>query len=119
MTDDPDLRHVVDLELRLQDRAVRASRRRAGELIDPGFREFGASGRVWDRESILDMLQGDESEPPQCHDLVATRPADDVVLLTYRSEGAGRSVLRSSLWRRGGGGKWQVYFHQGTPTTDR
>ncbi|GEL23648.1 DUF4440 domain-containing protein [Pseudonocardia sulfidoxydans NBRC 16205] len=117
MTDYPDLRAVVDLELALQDRAVRGSRRLAGELLDPQFHEFGASGRVWDRESILDMMAADDSPPPRCDDMVATRLADDVVLLTYRTGAPGRPALRSSLWRRRDGGPWRVFFHQGTPVT--
>ena len=34
--------------------------------------------------------------------------------LTYRLAQGDRATWRSSLWRRGGPGGWQVVFHQGT-----
>ncbi len=114
MTDDPDLQDVIDRELRLHDPAVRSAPQVAGELLDPEFREFGASGRVWDRASILDVMAGHDEPPPLTDDLVAARLADDVILLTYRTRRPGRVVLRSSLWRRRDGGPWRVCFHQGT-----
>ncbi len=47
--------------------------------------------------------------------------ADDVALVTYRSEVRdGDEVVRanrSSVWRRGETG-WLLEFHQGTPTAD-
>ncbi|MDN5861179.1 MAG: LysR substrate-binding domain-containing protein, partial [Pseudonocardia sp.] len=45
--DDDDLAQVVAAELSLLDPAVRRSPQAAGALLDPGFREFGSSGRVW------------------------------------------------------------------------
>ncbi|TCK22158.1 DUF4440 domain-containing protein [Pseudonocardia endophytica] len=114
MTDDPDLHDVVDRELRLQDPAVRRSRAAASQLLDPDFHEFGASGRTWDHESVLDMMAVEEAPPPETDRIVATRLADDVVLLTYRTRRPGRTALRSSVWRRRDGGPWRVVFHQGT-----
>lgn len=117
MPDDPDLHDVIDRELRLHDPAVRSSSAAAGELLDPDFHEFGASGRSWDRASILDMMATRDAPPPIVEDLTAIRLADDVVLLTYRSRTAAQVTLRSSLWRRRTGGPWRIYFHQGTPTS--
>jgi hypothetical protein len=114
MTDDPDLQDVIDRELRLQDPAVRQAPEIADELLDPGFHEFGASGRAWDRASILDMMAKHNAPPPVTDELAATRLADDVVLLTYRTCRPGQTALRSSLWRRRSGGPWRVYFHQAT-----
>lgn len=114
MTDDPELQDVIDRELRLLDPRVRGAPEVAGELLDPEFREFGASGRVWDRASILEMTADHDEPPPVTDELVATRLADDVVLLAYRTRRPGRTVLRSSLWRRRGDGPWRVCFHQGT-----
>ncbi len=110
MTGDPDVTDVVERELRLQRRDVRD----AAELLDPEFREFGASGRVWDRASILDMMAGDDGAPPVMDDIAATRLSDDVILLTYRTREPGRTALRSSVWRRSVGGPWRIVFHQGT-----
>jgi hypothetical protein len=112
--DDPDLDHVVARERRLLDPAVRASRDDAGRLLDPEFREFGAFGRVWDRESILDAMASEDAPPPDVEAMAAARVCGDAVLVTYRAHRPGRTTLRSSLWRRDEGGPWLLYFHQGT-----
>lgn len=115
VTGDRDLQDVVERERRLLDPAVRRSPEVAGELIDPEFREFGASGRVWDRASVLAMMASpDDAPPPVTDNWHATRLADDVVLLTYRTRRTGRATLRSSLWRRGDEAGWRVVFHQAT-----
>lgn len=105
-------------ELQLLDVAVRRSPAAAGELLDPAFREFGASGRVWDRASVLAGMAGDDGTPTAVDDVVATRLAEDVVLLTYRSRRASRIALRSSVWIRRAGGSWRMVFHQGTPRSE-
>ena len=84
------------------------------ELLDPEFREFGAFGRVWDRASLLDMMSGDGAPPPITDSIAATRLADDVILLTYRTREPDRTIRRSSLWRPRDGGSWRVFFRHGT-----
>lgn len=111
---DPDLAHVVTSELRLLDPAVRRSRADAGRLLDPDFREFGAFGRVWDRESILDAMEVEDAPAATADRVSASRVTDDAILVTYRARRAERTTLRSSLWRRRDGGPWLLYFHQGT-----
>ncbi len=114
MTDDPDLQDVINGELQLHDPAVRQAPAIAAELLDPDFQEFGASGHVWDRASILDTMAAEDPPPLVTSNLVATRLADDIIFLTYRTQSPGRTALRSSLWRRRHGGPWRIYFHQGT-----
>ncbi|WP_308257776.1 nuclear transport factor 2 family protein [Pseudonocardia lacus] len=111
---DPVLDDVVARERRLLDPAVRRSPDAAGHLLDPDFREFGAFGRVWDRDSVLTAMAGEDAPPPAVDDIAATRVCVDTVLVTYRARRADRTTLRSSLWRRRDGGDWQLYFHQGT-----
>jgi hypothetical protein len=104
-----ELEHVVALELRLLDPAVRADRAEVERLLDPEFREIGASGRAWDRDSIVAALAADPGEPVRVRDVSAQFVAEGVALVTYALPGS----LRSSLWRRGEDG-WRVLFHQGT-----
>jgi hypothetical protein len=96
----------------------------AGRLIAPEFREFGSSGTVYDRETILQLLANEEpSIPPRMTDIDSRELAEGLVLLTYRTERSvcgpstgtahPRATLRSSLWRRDARG-WQILFHQGT-----
>jgi hypothetical protein len=73
-SDDPDIAHIVASEPRLHNPAVRHSRDESAGL-DPEFHEFGASGRVWDRESILDMMSTHDAPLPVTEDIAATRLA--------------------------------------------
>ncbi|MEV0111358.1 DUF4440 domain-containing protein [Nocardia sp. NPDC050799] len=106
-------------ELRLLDPEVRSSAELMSELLDPDFREIGASGRWWIRSDIIAALV-DESRPSDrriaVSDMQATLLAADIVQLTYTSENCGQRAHRSSVWRRSELG-WRLYFHQGTPTS--
>jgi hypothetical protein len=78
---------------------------------------------VYEKEEVVRRLAAEHVEPPETHiarDFVLRLLADDVVLLTYRSfrlaeDTEDRQTLRSSLWKFISG-RWQMVFHQGTPT---
>ena len=109
-----DLAIVRDCERALHTGSVRGDRLSAGLLLHRDFREFGTSGRVWDRESALDMMEDTSSRGQvKDEDLVATALGDDVVLVTYDSLTPEGRARRSSIWVREDG-RWQVRFHQGT-----
>jgi hypothetical protein len=104
-------------ELRLLDPEVRASPELVGALLHPEFHEFGASGRHWDRVSIIAALAGAtdrEAAPIVASGMKGVRLAPDVVHLTFETEHNGSRAHRSSLWRRTSG-EWLLYFHQATP----
>jgi hypothetical protein len=104
-------------ELRLLDPEVRASPELVGALLHPEFHEFGASGRHWDRVSIIAALAGAtdrEAAPIVASGMKGVRLAPDVVHLTFETEHNGSRAHRSSLWRHTSGG-WLLYFHQATP----
>jgi hypothetical protein len=108
---------AIEGELRLLEPEVRSSPKLLGELLHPGFREFGASGRYWDRMSIIESLVAGIAPGPRpvvVSRLEGAQLAPDVVHLTFDTENNGRRAHRSSLWRRTEDG-WQMYFHQGTP----
>ena len=109
-----DLDIVRDCERALLTGAVRGDRLSAGLLLHPQYREFGRSGRVWDKESVLDLME-DTSELVQirAEDLETVPLGDDVVLVTYDSVAPDGRAHRSSLWVRESG-RWQLRFHQGT-----
>lgn len=112
------------LEERLLDPAVRASPERAGELLADDFLEFGSSGRRYDKAQVLRTLASEAGDRPHfaISDFELKALAPDIALVTYRacadvSEGAEtRQSLRSSLWLLRSG-RWQMAFHQGTPTS--
>jgi hypothetical protein len=106
-------------EMLLLDPAVRRDRARVAALLTEDFFEYGASGRVWTRDQMLDLLATEAYAPPVVEDFACHRIADSAVLVTYRSvrsnaeTGQRETTLRSSLWTQRGG-KWRVRFHQGT-----
>lgn len=106
------------LELLLMDPAVRRDRERVGALLTSDFVEFGSSGRVWTRDSTLELLAVGTFTAPQVEGLAFRVLGRDVVLVTYRTLRAdgmgGQTVtLRSSIWTRALG-SWRICFHQGT-----
>ncbi len=111
---------LLTYEKRLLEPAVRRDPHAAGALLAEEFREFGSSGRVFDRQAVLSLLA---SEPLSSipiaviTDFSLTRLAADTVLVTYKATQPSRCTLRSSLWvlREG---RWLMLFHQGT-LTDR
>jgi ribonuclease HI len=107
------LDEVVELELRLLDPAVRADPAEVERLLHPEFREIGASGRMWDRDSMVAALAEEPGTGATASEVEARMVAHEVVLVTYVSESAAGRSLRSSLWVRGEDG-WRVLFHQGT-----
>jgi hypothetical protein len=110
---DDDLSTVIERELALLDPEVRRDASRVRALLHPEFTEYGASGRVWDRTSVVDATAG-SAGPIEAFDLRPRRLGADAVLLTYRSRTAGREALRSSTWIRDEAAGWLLLFHQGT-----
>ena len=82
-------------------------------LLAKDFREFGASGKVWDRASMLRELTRISARRHRISEVRCMPLADDKALLHYRTVVNGRESLRSSLWvlREE---RWQMLFHQGT-----
>ena|ERR1700722_4657030 len=111
--------HLRSLEDSLLDPAVRRDSAQVAALLAEDFEEFGALGRVWTREQILDLLATEIYEPPSVEEFRCHPIADQVVLVTYRSvrtdpHSSERTMtLRSSLWTEQSG-RWRVRFHQGT-----
>ncbi|KMS73210.1 hypothetical protein ACM01_19580 [Streptomyces viridochromogenes] len=113
----PAVEAAVEGELRLLRPEIRSSPESLEKLLHPEFREFGASGRCWDRTSIIESLLAGTDPGPRptvVSRIAAVQLAPDLVHLTFDTEDNGRRAHRSSLWRLTGDG-WQMYFHQGTP----
>lgn len=116
------LRELLDLETSLHRPEIRRSRAHLERLLASEFVEFGRSGRVYDRQSIIEALIGEASDSsdalPLVSDIAGVLLAKDCVLLTYRSSRTSVEysieTLRSSIWKRVDGG-WRMVFHQGTP----
>ncbi len=115
--DEPALTTVLDLERELQSSVARADEGRLRQLLAPDFTEVGASGRIWDRDSILDMLRRESAvDAPSIgiHDLRGRVIAPGVVQVSWDSSRGGRRARRTSIWCEREAG-WQQVHHQGTP----
>ena len=115
------------LEEELLKPEVRRSPDQVGDLLSDDFVEFGSSGRVFNKQQVIESLEQEGPPDPTIRlsvlDFVARRLASDVILVTYRiiqEGGPGtrqESRLRSSIWKLIAGRRWQMVFHQGTPST--
>ena len=113
------------LEVALHRPSVRRDRGQLEQLLHPDFREFGRSGRAYDRAEVLELLAGlpHEPQPDQVwsQDFALQPLAAGSALLTYRSARVTadgtleRHTNRSSVWQLTSEG-WRMLFHQGTPT---
>jgi hypothetical protein len=109
------------LEENLLDPAVRRNPALVALLLADDFLEFGASGRIFDKASILEDLKNEAPRPASLlTDFAIRELSPTIILATYRAtrfnaegEPIGQS-RRSSLWTHVNG-QWQITFHQGTP----
>jgi hypothetical protein len=121
MPTDPELHsHLRTLEESHLRPEVRSSPEALGALLAEDFLEFGSSGRVWDRQVILEDVPDEAPFRWSMEDFAVRLLAPGVALTTYRLsvgsvEGTDvRTTLRSSVWVQRGG-RWVMIFHQGTP----
>ncbi|MBT2364156.1 nuclear transport factor 2 family protein [Streptomyces sp. ISL-10] len=111
---------AMEAEFRLLDPAVRSTPALLAQLLHPDYGEFGTSGRLWNRASILAGLQSHDAPAPRpitASRMQGVQLAPDVVHLTFDTESGGHRAHRSSIWRLTGG-EWLLYFHQGTRFTE-
>ena len=106
------------LEERLLQATTYASRGQVEELLADDFVEFGSSGRVFDKATVIEYLAAESDVHFSMLDFRMKRLSLDVVLVTYRAvtHAPGvppRQSLRSSIWTRGDH-IWRLTFHQGT-----
>ncbi|NOV21181.1 DUF4440 domain-containing protein [Ensifer adhaerens] len=118
---DPNFAEIQFLEEALHRPSVRHSRIAIEALLAEDFIEFGASGRVYRRAEVINLLSQGEDETDsilRTSNYALAPISQNAVLLTYQShltyrDGSERSALRSSIWKHDGK-KWQILFHQGT-----
>ncbi len=98
---------------------VRESQIALEEMLAPDFREFGSSGRAFDRAAIVCALREEANafrsqDAPDVQHFRCTRLGPEAALVTYTiiRDGSPAS-LRSSIWVLRAG-QWIMLFHQGT-----
>jgi hypothetical protein len=111
--------HLLRLEQQLLAPSTRRNPAALTSLLAEEFREFGSSGRIYNRQQIIDALAAESPRAITLSDPLCQQLAEDIALLTYRSTrtlalNAASNALRSSLWIDRDN-RWQMIFHQGTP----
>jgi hypothetical protein len=88
--------------------------------IADDFVEYGASGRIWTKGTVIEAMQTWPGTEREVVDFSVRALSDSVALVTYKSirqaepPDAQRTSLRASIWRQNGK-SWELLFHQGTP----
>lgn len=110
--------HLQSLEEKLLQSSTRKNAAELAALLTGNFREFGSSGRIFDKASIIAELRDESPRELSLHTFQAIVASPDVVLVTYISRrgagGTSREFLRSSIWIQEDG-TWKIRFHHGTP----
>ena len=110
------LETLQQLEMALHDPKVRHSERTA-QLLAEDFVEFGSSGQIYSKATILPLLSIQAPRTISASRFSVRRIAPDAALLTYLAchpASANAFSLRSSVWQFQDG-QWRILFHQGTP----
>ncbi|MEH2314342.1 MAG: DUF4440 domain-containing protein [Nostoc sp.] len=112
---------LCELEERLLQPDIRKSAKDIMDLLADEFIEFGSSGRVFDKQQIINSLQNELIKPLTQRAITEFKTlvlATGVVLVTYRivrhiSGEQPVHSLRSSIWKLNND-QWKMIFHQGT-----
>ncbi len=96
-------------EMEMLDPAVRADPVRVRELLHDDFIEFGSTGRVYNKEILIEMLRSEQPSTVSIREFTVRQlpPSSP----TYPQ--SGQEARRSSVWVRQDG-VWRMVFHQGT-----
>ena len=93
------------LEERLLQPDVRKSAQEVADLLADEFIEFGSSGRVFNKQQIIQGLQHEPMIQRSLREFQTLILARGVILVTYRairqsaSDGQPTNSLRSSIWK--------------------
>lgn len=113
LKENPIISTIRELELSLLDPTARQSLEKLHKLIADDFVEFGSSGKVYNKQNILDSLPSEELRKFEIYDFEIKKLSKTVILATYKTLENQIICLRSSIWQNNKG-HWQMCFHQGT-----
>jgi len=111
---------IQNLEELLLSSETRNNKEKLDLILAVDFTEFGASGTVFTKSSIIESLvDSNESWSYKIDEFICKSIAKNVFLATYKlsifskDNTLLRNSLRSSIWRNKSQ-SWQIIFHQGT-----
>jgi hypothetical protein len=85
------------------------------------FWEVGASGRIYDRRQVIDILMKRYAEPFEdafrLEGCKCRRLSMETWLFTYTLHQGDRVSRRATIWQQSGN-DWKIVYHQGTLVSD-
>ena len=105
--------HLYYLEERLLHPDHERDRTTLIPLFSEEFKEFCISGRIFNRQQVIDALLKSAPRPATISNYYVELLAANAALATYRATTALVVSNRSSLWIFRDN-RWQLLFHQGT-----
>jgi len=105
--------HLYSLEERLLHPDRERDRNALLPLFAEEFKEFCISGRIFNRQQVIDALLKSEPRPATISNYYVEPLGENAALATYRATAALKASHRSSLWIFRDN-RWQLIFHQGT-----
>ena len=115
--------HLRSLEEKLLNPGVRKSSQELLRLLSDEFVEFGSSGKIYNKSQVIESLKNESEVYITIMNFKAMQLAPEVILLTYTASSINkiindtRNSLRSSIWKKSDD-RWQLVFHQGTPSAE-
>lgn len=114
-TIEEELKHLETKLLKLE---VRKSPRKLSRMIHKDFIEFGSSGKIYDKSSIIKEMSKQKEYQYFIMNFYVQKLSKKIALVTYHASvelenGQKKYSLRSSIWKYDDE-RWQILFHQGT-----
>ncbi|MDP2036986.1 MAG: DUF4440 domain-containing protein [Ignavibacteria bacterium] len=111
------LEELTKLEIFIHWPSTGTTRQEIENLLDEKFWEVGASGKIYNREIVMRVLEErthkQNNEVWINKDFQCAEIAGDNFLLTYTLAQGERLTQRSSIWRKYENG-FKLVYHQGT-----
>lgn len=110
---------IYELETSLLTPEVRSSFEQLDVLLADDFVEFGSSGLIYTKQSVLERLpKNTDAVVYTVSDFTTKLLSENIVMANFKTERIINDAekitsLRTSLWRNDGD-QWQMFFHQGT-----
>ncbi len=105
--------HLHSLEERLLHPDREPNRADLKQLLAHDFREFCASGRIFNLQQLTDSLLTSSPRSATMTRFYVTPLGPDAALATYHIATATSSTHHASIWALRDN-RWQLIFHQGT-----
>lgn len=111
--------HLYSLETALLKEEVRKSPELLNELLADDFIEYSSTGAIFDKENVLNRLPSEDDPRISLSDFEMKYLSPTSALTTFKIfvKSKAKYSLRSSVWKLNDM-KWQMTFHQGTPTVE-